>query len=55
MVPDEQVRQAVAGMADPEETVRELVALAHRSGAPDNVSCVVADAADAADEGPSGR
>lgn len=46
VVPDEQVRQAVAETADPEETVRELVALAHRSGGPDNVSCVVADVAE---------
>ncbi|NLU74085.1 MerR family transcriptional regulator [Streptomyces sp. HNM0575] len=43
VVPDEQVRRTVAGTADPEETARELVALAHRSGAPDNISCVVAD------------
>lgn len=43
VVPEEQVRRTVAGTADPEEAVRELVALANRSGGPDNVSCVVAD------------
>ena len=41
--PEEQVRRTVAGTADPETTVRELVALANGSGGPDNVSCVVAD------------
>ncbi|OEV28709.1 hypothetical protein AN219_20205 [Streptomyces nanshensis] len=43
VVPEEQVRGVVAGTAGPEETARELVGLAHRSGGPDNVSCVVAD------------
>ena len=43
VVPEEQVRRTVAGTADPETTVRELVALANGSGGPDNVSCVVAD------------
>jgi PPM family protein phosphatase len=47
VVPEERVRSTVASTADPEETVRELVALAHRSGAPDNVSCVVADVVEA--------
>ncbi|WP_055483932.1 MerR family transcriptional regulator [Streptomyces sp. WMMB 322] len=49
VVPEEHVRRTVAGTADPETTVRELVALANRSGGPDNVSCVVADVTDAAD------
>jgi protein phosphatase len=43
VVPGERVRRVVAGTPDPEGTVRELVALAHQSGGPDNVSCVVAD------------
>ncbi|WP_431981375.1 MerR family transcriptional regulator [Streptomyces qinglanensis] len=37
------IRRVLAGSAEPEKTVRELVALAHGSGGPDNVSCVVAD------------
>lgn len=47
-VPEEQVRDAVAGTGGPQETVAELVALARRSGAPDNVSCVVADVVEGA-------
>jgi PPM family protein phosphatase len=43
VVPDEDVREVVAAAAGPEQAVRELVALAHRAGAPDNVACVVAD------------
>lgn len=43
VVPDERVRRTVAATADPEATVRELVAAARESGGPDNVSCVVAD------------
>ncbi|MEU1202560.1 MerR family transcriptional regulator [Streptomyces sp. NPDC005813] len=38
-----EVRRVVTTVADPEQAVRELVALANRSGGPDNVSCVVAD------------
>ncbi|WP_432173152.1 MerR family transcriptional regulator [Streptomyces sp. Tue6028] len=38
-----EVRRVVTTVADPERAVRELVALANRSGGPDNVSCVVAD------------
>lgn len=43
VVPEDRVRGVVAGTDGPEATVRELVGLAHRSGGPDNVSCVVAD------------
>ncbi|MBC2878990.1 MULTISPECIES: MerR family transcriptional regulator [Streptomyces] len=43
VVPDAAVRRVASAGGDPEGTVRELVALAHASGAPDNVSCVVAD------------
>lgn len=43
VVPADAVREVVATVAEPEQAVRDLVALAHRSGAPDNVSCVVAD------------
>nr|WP_202451716.1 MerR family transcriptional regulator [Streptomyces sp. SID4948] len=43
VVPEAEVHRVIRSVADPDETVRELVALAHRSGAPDNVSCVVAD------------
>ncbi len=45
VVPVERVRQVVAGVADPERAVRELVGLARAAGGPDNVSCVVADVA----------
>lgn len=43
VVPAESVRRVVSSVADPEEAVRALVALARGSGGPDNVSCVVAD------------
>jgi len=43
VVPEDEVRRVVAEAGDPEHAVRELVALANRSGGPDNVSCVVAD------------
>ena len=43
VVSAEDMRQVVSAVADPEQTVRELIALANRSGGPDNVSCVVAD------------
>ncbi|MFF3455431.1 MerR family transcriptional regulator [Streptomyces sp. NPDC002730] len=42
-VRDEDVRRTVGVIADPDEAVRELVALAHGAGGPDNVACVVAD------------
>lgn len=38
-----EVRRVVTTVDAPEQAVRELVALANRSGGPDNVSCVIAD------------
>jgi PPM family protein phosphatase len=35
--------QVLTTVADPDQAVAELIALANRSGGPDNVSCVVAD------------
>ncbi|MEU9212445.1 MerR family transcriptional regulator [Streptomyces sp. NPDC048415] len=43
VVPTEEVRQVVTTISDPEQAVRELIALANHSGGPDNVSCVIAD------------
>ncbi|MGW7550613.1 MerR family transcriptional regulator [Streptomyces rimosus] len=43
VVPSGAVQDALAGAPDPGQGVRDLVALAHQAGAPDNVSCVVAD------------
>jgi protein phosphatase len=43
VAPAEDVRQVVATVGDPEQAVRELIALANDSGGPDNVSCVIAD------------
>ncbi|GHD96663.1 MerR family transcriptional regulator [Streptomyces naganishii] len=37
-----EIHRVLAGTADPEQAVRELVALANASGGPDNVSCVIA-------------
>lgn len=43
VVPAEEIHRVLHGIAEPEEAVRELIALANGSGGPDNVSCVVAD------------
>ncbi|WP_338931865.1 MerR family transcriptional regulator [Streptomyces netropsis] len=43
VVPTEEIHRVLAGITEPEQAVRELVALANGSGGPDNVSCVVAD------------
>jgi PPM family protein phosphatase len=43
VVPEAEVREVVAAAAGPEQAVRDLVALAHRAGGPDNVACVVAE------------
>ncbi|MEW1546168.1 MerR family transcriptional regulator [Streptomyces tsukubensis] len=43
VVPAEEIRRVLSGGGEPEQAVRELVALANGSGGPDNVSCVVAD------------
>jgi PPM family protein phosphatase len=43
VVPAEEIRRVLAGTGEPEQAVRELIALANDSGGPDNVSCVVAD------------
>ncbi|OIK01134.1 MerR family transcriptional regulator [Streptomyces colonosanans] len=43
VVPIDKIHRVLLGIGEPEQAVRELVALAHASGAPDNVSCVVAD------------
>jgi serine/threonine protein phosphatase PrpC len=34
---------ALSAAADPEQTVQQLIGLAHAEGAPDNIACVVAD------------
>ncbi|WP_318213405.1 MerR family transcriptional regulator [Streptomyces sp. SCL15-6] len=43
VVPTEEIRRVLSDISEPEQAVRELVALANGSGGPDNVSCVVAD------------
>ncbi|MEV6165064.1 MerR family transcriptional regulator [Streptomyces sp. NPDC052052] len=43
VVPTEEIRRVLSENGEPEQTVRELVALANGSGGPDNISCVVAD------------
>lgn len=46
VVPTEEIRRMLSEIRDPEQAVRELIALANGSGGPDNVSCVVADVMD---------
>ncbi|GGV90195.1 hypothetical protein GCM10015535_45730 [Streptomyces gelaticus] len=43
VVQTEEICRVLREVGEPEQAVRELVALANRSGGPDNVSCVVAD------------
>ncbi|MFB7917948.1 MerR family transcriptional regulator [Streptomyces sp. NPDC056061] len=43
VVPTEEIRRVLSGTPEPEQAVRELIALANASGGPDNISCVVAD------------
>ncbi|WP_348775099.1 hypothetical protein [Solwaraspora sp. WMMD791] len=43
VVADDDLAAAVGAGADPAETVRAVLDLADRAGAPDNVACVVAD------------
>ncbi|MFD7661761.1 MerR family transcriptional regulator [Streptomyces sp. NPDC059788] len=51
VVPSDAVRDVLGAVSDPGRAVRDLVALAHDAGAPDNVSCVVADVSTAAATG----
>ncbi|MEN8649424.1 protein phosphatase 2C domain-containing protein [Streptomyces sp. 21So2-11] len=43
VVQTEEVRRVLSEITEPEQAVRELIALANGSGGPDNISCVVAD------------
>ncbi|MFI7388413.1 MerR family transcriptional regulator [Streptomyces sp. NPDC049813] len=43
VVPAQNIRRVLAEIGEPEQAVRELIALANGAGGPDNVSCVIAD------------
>lgn len=43
VVPAGEIHRVLSGAGEPEQAVRELIALANGSGGPDNVSCLVAD------------
>lgn len=43
VVPTQEIHRVLSEISEPEQAVRELIALANASGGPDNVSCVVAD------------
>jgi serine/threonine protein phosphatase PrpC len=43
VLPPDQIRRVVSTIADPQEAVAELMVAVREAGAPDNVSCVVAD------------
>jgi PPM family protein phosphatase len=42
-VSDDALRSALSALAEPDQVVDDLVALAYAAGAPDNIACVVAD------------
>jgi protein phosphatase len=44
VVPTEEIRRMLSEVREPEQAVREFIALANGSGDPGIVSCVVADA-----------
>ncbi|MCZ4099153.1 MULTISPECIES: MerR family transcriptional regulator [Streptomyces] len=48
VVPGPEIQRVLASVTDPEQAVRELIALANAGGGPDNVSCAVADVVEAA-------
>ncbi|MFE1290494.1 MerR family transcriptional regulator [Streptomyces sp. NPDC058751] len=48
VVPDEGIERLLASAPDPDAAVRALIGAANDAGGPDNVSCVVADVAEAA-------
>ncbi|WP_411083829.1 MerR family transcriptional regulator [Streptomyces sp. cmx-18-6] len=43
VVPADDIRRVLSGTDEPEQAVRELIALANSAGGPDNVSCVIGD------------
>ncbi|MFJ5927706.1 MerR family transcriptional regulator [Kitasatospora sp. NPDC092948] len=43
VLPDPDIRAALVAADDPDVAVRDLVTLARRAGAPDNIACAVAD------------
>ncbi|MFE0193381.1 MerR family transcriptional regulator [Streptomyces sp. NPDC058989] len=45
VVSTEAISEVLTAAADPDQAVRDLIGLAHRAGAPDNIGCVVADVA----------
>jgi protein phosphatase len=46
VVDDEAVHQVLSTVAEPDEAVSQLIALAIRNGGPDNITCIVADVVD---------
>jgi len=48
VVGDEAVHQILSTLADAEDAVNQLIALAIRNGGPDNITCIVADVVDPA-------
>jgi PPM family protein phosphatase len=46
VVPEEELQRVATTVADPDQAVRELIALADEAGGPDNIACVIADVID---------
>jgi protein phosphatase len=53
VVPDDRIRDLLAGTRSPDRAVESLVGAANDAGGPDNVSCVVADVVDAGEQRPT--
>jgi protein phosphatase len=52
VVPDELIGQVLASVADPDDAVATLIELAKQGGGPDNITCVLSDIVESADEEP---
>ena len=46
---DAQLQEVLAGVAEPEAAVAELIARANAGGGPDNITCIVADLVEGAE------
>lgn len=55
VLPDDVVAEILASAPDPDDAVRQLIALSNEGGGPDNITCIVADIVEEQDAPPQGR